>query len=45
MKQVTDVDSMAFNVVIASCGDIDNPNWCNLPQKCLREMSFPISHK
>jgi hypothetical protein len=30
MKLVTDVDSMAFNVVIKGCGDIDNPNWCSL---------------
>jgi hypothetical protein len=30
MKQVMDVDSMAFNVVIAGRGDINNPNWCNL---------------
>jgi len=30
-----DVDSMDFNVMIASCGDIDNPNWCNLIQEHL----------
>jgi hypothetical protein len=30
MKRVTDVDSMAFNVMIAGCGDIDNLNWCSL---------------
>ncbi len=30
MKQITDVYSMAFNIVITSCGDIDNPNWCSL---------------
>ncbi len=29
------VDSMDFNVVIIGCGDIDNPNWYNLLQKCL----------
>jgi hypothetical protein len=30
MKQITNVNSMAFDVMIASYGDIDNPNWCNL---------------
>jgi hypothetical protein len=30
-----DVDSMAFNVVIVGCGDIDNPNWCSLVRKHL----------
>jgi hypothetical protein len=30
MKRVTNVDSIAFNVVVAGCGDIDNPNWCSL---------------
>jgi hypothetical protein len=39
------VDSIIFNVVIASYGDIDNPNWCNLFQEHLWEMSSPISHK
>ncbi len=28
MKLVANVDLMAFNVVIAGCGDIDNPNFC-----------------
>jgi hypothetical protein len=35
MKRVMDVDSMAFNVVIAGCGDINNPNWCSLFQERL----------
>jgi hypothetical protein len=35
MKQVTDVGSMTFNVVITGCGDIDNPNWCDLLQERL----------
>jgi hypothetical protein len=39
------VDFMDFNVVIANCGDIDNPNWCNLLRECLWKMSFPISNK
>jgi hypothetical protein len=35
MKQVTDVGSMTFNVVITGGGNIDNPNWCSLLQECL----------
>ncbi len=38
MKQITNVDSMAFNVMITSCGDIDNPNGVacfeNVCEKC-----------